>query len=548
MNRPGASSARAANLLLAAASLAFSLALILLLEGALRLLRIGPAEPSRLPFQQLVLPVLEPAQRADGTPIWRPRDRRLPYQSLPREADDSQLRVFALGASAVAGLGFGPNVAFPRALERTLTRALPGRTPHVVNLGIVGLSSRQVAQLAADVCERYEPDLLVVYSGHNEFLELHAEKYAEAEATPASRALDLVLRSRLYAVTQGLLGREPGDPSLADRELSREDFELAQDRILQRVELSPGEIAEVVDRYEANLDEIARTARAHDVPLALMTVASNWRWLGREDLPEGWVEALLGDAGPPSGERLARAEALLSQRLAEAAPPERWQWRFRLAVVAERRGDLEAARRRYREALDEDPHLRRALSVMNARVASVAERRDAVLVDTVARLAAREEDGVPGFGTFFDHVHFTPRGAELAAAALFEGLLDAGALPAPAGGGAGAYLEERLAALAHLERDSLSVGEWMGLGFDPGQVADRDLWKYDRMVKGLDAHVDDPADRFRALVYRGNAAFFRLGGARDAERDYRAALAVEPHPAVRANLLRLAAEGRLARP
>jgi hypothetical protein len=51
--------------------------------------------------------------------------------------------------------------------------------------------------------------------------------------------------------------------------------------------------------------------------------------------------------------------------------------------------------------------------------------------------------------------------------------------------------------------------------------------------------------RLRALVYRGNARYFRIDGAEAAERDYRAALAADEHnPVIRANLSRLLAEGR----
>ncbi|MGI9591835.1 MAG: hypothetical protein ACR2P8_10745 [Myxococcota bacterium] len=543
MTRSDPSSSFLANLLLVLGSLLFTGLLIGLLEGTLRLLDIGPPASSRLGFQQIELPVLEPAVRADGTEVWRTRDPRHPYQSLPRATDASQLRVFTFGASATAGLGFSPNVAFSRGLERTIERAHPQLTPEVVNLGLVGISSGQVAQLVADVCRSYAPDVLVVYSGNNEFLELHAEKYAEAQATVTSRALDLLLGTRLYQVTQQVLGRGPSDPSLADRELSRDDFELARDTLLREVEVTPDEILGVIDRYEENLDEIARTAVAEGIPLVLMTVGSNWRWLGREDLPADWIDDLLGDAAPLDRARLERADRALAQELDSSVPSRRHEWLFRRAVVAEGLGDFDSARANYRAAMNEDPHLRRALDAMNERVAAVAERHGAILVDTVDHLARSAEHGIVGFDEYFDHVHLTPRGAERVAAALFDGLLTAGVVPNPDRFDPAAHLSERLTWLRDLEHDVLDVTEWLGLGFEPGQVADRDLWKYDRMVLGLDAHAEIPADRLRALVYRGNAASFRRRGGADAERDYRAALELEDDPAIRRNLDRLLARG-----
>jgi hypothetical protein len=89
----------------------------------------------------------------------------------------------------------------------------------------------------------------------------------------------------------------------------------------------------------------------------------------------------------------------------------------------------------------------------------------------------------------------------------------------------------------------------MGVGEDPGaQISDRDLWKYDRLVGQLDETLETDDGNALALVYRGNASYFRANGAADAERDYRAALALRPDdPAVRRNLERLQEERAASR-
>ncbi len=79
--------------------------------------------------------------------------------------------------------------------------------------------------------------------------------------------------------------------------------------------------------------------------------------------------------------------------------------------------------------------------------------------------------------------------------------------------------------------------------FDPDQIHDRDLWKYDRLLEDLDRRLEADPEDYRSRVYRGNARFFQADGAARAAEDYRAALALEPdEPAVRANLTRLLAE------
>jgi hypothetical protein len=193
--------------------------------------------------------------------------------------------------------------------------------------------------------------------------------------------------------------------------------------------------------------------------------------------------------------------------------------------------------------MNADPHLRRALDVEADRVRGVAARRGVPLMDTIAYLSGHARHGIVGFDEFYDYVHFTPRGVVLVAAELMRTLIQAGILPEPAGFEPGDYVRERLAWQETLTEDPLAVDEWFGFGFDTAGIADRDLWKYDKFVKSLDARIqDNPADA-RALIYRGNAGAFRVDGAAQAERDYRAALAIAGGDSViEANLERLLSE------
>ena len=182
-------------LALAAASLLVALVLVAALEGALRLAGIGRPRPwsaSRLEYQHYSPPLLRPATRPDGTAVLRTVDPRLPYQSILAEKPADGLRVLCFGGSATAGLGFSPNVTFPRALEDMLRAALPGRPVEVVNLGIVAFSSAQVRWMVAEACQRYDPDLVVVYCGNNEFLEIHAREYAARHGSLAKGLRDRV--------------------------------------------------------------------------------------------------------------------------------------------------------------------------------------------------------------------------------------------------------------------------------------------------------------------------------------------------------------------
>jgi len=536
-----------ANLLLSAGSLALTCLLLALLEGGLRVVGLGAPDASgtsRLKYQQIYPPILVPGERPDGTLIWHTADQRLPFQSILREKTPATLRVFTFGGSATAGLGYSPNVTFARHLERMLRRAHPDRRVELVNLGIVALASRQVKLLVADVCLRFEPDLIAVYSGNNEFLEIHAEKYAAAQASPLSAVAEVLMDTNLYRLVNRAARGPQRAPPLSEQDFSQDDLRLTQDAIIKEVSMAPQEIAAVVNQYEANLEEITRVARETQTPLILMSVGSNWKWRGRLGLPADWLEELLEEASVGPG-AYRRALPVLEEKIASSAPAERHEWLFRAAVASEALGDHAAARRQYRAAMNQDPHLRRALDAMNDRVREVAVRNDAIFLDTVEVLEESAEHGIVGFGEYYDYVHFTPRGAVLTAAAIFDTITANDLLPSAREFDSSTYIRERLGRLARLTEDELEVTEWMGLGFDEGLIHDRDLWKYDRMLKELDRHLDESPEDVRALVYRANSNFFRADGAESAARDYEAALALGADAAVvGSNLARLRAERR----
>ena len=296
----GGASAWRQNALLAIASVVLTVALLGLVEVALRVSGLGAADASRLKYQQVFLPVLVPGQRADGTAILRPADARLPYQSILREKPPGTIRIFTFGESAVAGLGYSPNVTFARDLDRLLRAAYPDLHFEVVNLGIVALSSREVRQLVEDVLAHYEPDIVIIYTGNNEFLEMHAEKYARAHAGALARVAGAVRDTHAYRLIDRLVSRPPRASSIAMQDLANDDLRLSEAaahrghrriarRDRRRRRRLRGERGRDVAAAEAGRCTRDRddggvqleVARGAERPVRLTGPASSWRGPGR---------------------------------------------------------------------------------------------------------------------------------------------------------------------------------------------------------------------------------------------------------------------------
>ena len=85
-----------------------------------------------------------------------------------KDKDDSTLRIFVLGESTTIGYPFFHNGSFHRWLQYRLMRSFPDRQFEIINLSLTAVNSYTVLGFAKELV-RYEPDAVLIYTGHNEF-------------------------------------------------------------------------------------------------------------------------------------------------------------------------------------------------------------------------------------------------------------------------------------------------------------------------------------------------------------------------------------------
>ena len=91
-------------------------------------------------------------------------------QSFTARKSDQGYRIFCLGGSTVQGRPYATETSFTSWLRIGLQAAEPQRTWEVVNCGGVSYASYRLVPILQEVLN-YEPDLIIVCTGHNEFLE-----------------------------------------------------------------------------------------------------------------------------------------------------------------------------------------------------------------------------------------------------------------------------------------------------------------------------------------------------------------------------------------
>ena len=314
------------------------------------------------------------------------------------------LRVLVLGGSTTEGERVGPFQAFAGLLERDLAAAHDGPV-EVLNLGQGGIAARHVAiqldaVLADDLPAAERPDLVVVYSGNNEFLEVLGLKrllprWSASQELARRRLWRLHLYRLLARHVVPALNRSPGEAGLALREQRLSGVIDADDRAL--VELL----------YAEALARMARRAGAVGVPLLLATVADNL-----EAHPEH-ADGGGGQGQPVEAVRPLSPDALAPLLEDEARLPAA-EWHA-LGAALQRAGRTAEARAAFLHAERLDPTPHRSNHRMRAGLLEVAAKEGVASCDVAKALF--DADAV-GRDAFFDDCHPTFDGHRRIADAL----------------------------------------------------------------------------------------------------------------------------------
>ncbi|MYK41910.1 MAG: hypothetical protein F4049_17045 [Gemmatimonadetes bacterium] len=327
-------------------------------------------------------------------------------------APANRYRVVFVGASTVQGFPHPRRLAAASFLQAMLADAWPEREVEVVNLGITSIASFAVAQVVEDALV-LSPDLVVVYTGHNEFYGLYG--------AGRNQRLQYFLRQlHLTHLVDRLLGGigtrdEPTD--LIKMVAARGEVPLH----------GPGR-ATAEQSLRDNLRRVSQLCERAQVPLVLCTIVANdagFAPVGSTEGDEAWkarVEQAAqvltqGYVAPEDAkgalQQLEQAAALSSEHA--------WLW-YLQGRALERLGRATEAQRAFRKARDLDIMPWRAPTAHNAVIRAVAKEHGAVLADVeVAFVDAAPTQGV-GWEWMVDHVHFSVAGQALLARTVLHSI------------------------------------------------------------------------------------------------------------------------------
>ena len=359
-------------------------------------------------------------------------------QGFPRKKPDGAFRIFAVGGSTTYGHPWRDPVSYSGWLRELLPAADPSRRWEVINAGGISYASYREARLVEEIT-RYQPDLILVYSGHNEFLE--ERTYRSTAGIPAwlRETSALLDRTRTYTAMRTALrkirgqsrtrrieaparrrGRRRARPYHRPQDLyARRQPQAARAGALPPLPPAHGRTGAKLRRPGAfphharqrtGLLPLQERAHARALPAAASAADALLR---RADSLEaaGQLRRAWPPRSPPPLRPLrpfAAADALDS---AVGLDPRNAGILYRAGKAALAAGRHDAAKRLLVRALEEDVCPLRALPAMRDIVLEVARETGSEALDVTAALEARTRarlgHDILGEPEFVDHVHLS---------------------------------------------------------------------------------------------------------------------------------------------
>jgi len=425
--------------------LASILIFFLLLEGSLTLFGVKP-ELEEDPFVGFALnePLFVPSPGPQGSQWLVTAQNKLGYfntQGFPLTKAPGTYRIFTLGGSTTNGRPYDDKTSFSGWLREFLPAVDSQRNWEVINTGGISYASYRVAHLMEELIN-YQPDLFIVYTGHNEFLEERTYGQIRDMSPLVKNTVSLLNKTRTWAAMSDAMKSLGLHPQKA--ETKRDTLGSRVDTIL---DLTVGldhyrrddKLREnILEHYRISLERITALARSVGAEVVFVTPASSQNDCtpfksqhtpGLEPALQQHVNLVLAQGKEALREENWQ-EALNILEAAAAKDPRHAELQYRRGQALLALGRYDEAQAAFLIASDEDVCPLRALAPMRQIVKDVANEQEAGFVDYVAlleqQMQATKGYPIPGAELFLDHVHPTIEGHKILAIALVEEMIDEG--------------------------------------------------------------------------------------------------------------------------
>ena len=333
--------------------------------------------------------------------------------TIPRglpASPENELHVVAIGGSSMLGHPYEPKYGMAEVAAWRLRQLYPDRNVRVSNLAIGGLNLREAIDRLHQL--QLRPDLLLVYSGHNEFF----RDLEDAERTAESpfRILDpLLMKSPTFVMTYRLLSHRAAVKDLKKdlaKNINQSGSTLIRDHIV------PVSIyQERLVRFRTQLEQLSLYCRREKIATIWFVPAGNEAdWDPNRSSLSTFHSANVEKQFQSWYRKAKRLEtdgefeaAVSVYQRGLQSEPDLAEFHFRLGQCLLKLDRDEEAALHLKRALDSDGHPIRANSDYRSIIADVARQFEVPLIDSPSLLRKHSKRAILNRTLFHDNVHPT---------------------------------------------------------------------------------------------------------------------------------------------
>jgi tetratricopeptide (TPR) repeat protein len=406
---------------------------LLLLEGALHFFNYKPVQP--LFINAIGLPgYLQPNPKvvhrffpsADMAPNVRP-DSQYFLKQKPTES----LRIVVQGGSTAAGFPYGRWGSLSGMLQQQFKRLYPDRQIEIINTAMASVNSYALLDFVDEIIQ-IEPDIVLIYAGHNEYLGIMG--VGSAYASRGGRSANLLYLKfknlKLYRLVESIYY------SIFSAQQNLHNASQINERTLMAQIAKDKDIpyqSEVynagVTQFEGNMSLILDAYKKAKIKVVIGDLVSNEKDL----IPFSAVPSLsakeLQQLSLTPINQLNTKISHLNVELESVDGPHKAKTYFMLGHAYYAADHRTEARRAFVQANDHDSLRFRAPSQFNQVLRDLAKRYQIPIAGVQAAFLADSGDGIIGSKHILEHLHPTVRGYFILARAYVEEMQKAELLP-----------------------------------------------------------------------------------------------------------------------
>ncbi|MCA9218564.1 MAG: tetratricopeptide repeat protein, partial [Planctomycetales bacterium] len=356
-------------------------------------------------------------------------------QEFAKVKPDNTFRVFTLGGSTTYGRPYNDATSFSGWLRELLPAASSQKNWEVINAGGISYASYRVVGVMNEL-QNYSPDLFIVYTGHNEFLEERTYRRLRETPTIFRSIGGLMAKTRTFSLVSKLARSDSSEAIASEKSDSTnespDEFGLSPE-VRTRLDNGVGpdaftrdaQLAEnVLSEFRSNLERMISIASDCGAKIIFVTPASNLadcspfksEFSKTFDQQSNWQVEF--DQAKTSFDQMDWKSAVEAGKRAAELAPDHAGTMYLYGRSLLNYGDYEAAKRVLEAARDIDVCPLRATAPFIATVRTVCDEHRVPLIDFEQIVAQHSPHEIPGESLFLDHVHPTIEGNRMLALEL----------------------------------------------------------------------------------------------------------------------------------